>query len=162
MANPLTLVFSLKEGLDVQQLGGVLASLKPKIDEALTSIGTVHHARFIVLDPSTPNLQPGPAGPYKLAVITTYDGDFDVYIQDFVNHIGEVFDALLSFTTDGGSLVPVKDNVAAFTEYVSKNDASRNPPNSAIDQFSAYPCTVQQVLAADPCPQASPASSSST
>ena len=154
MANPLTLVFDLKDGTDIKQLGGILVSLKPTIEAAMTSIGTVHYARFVVLDASTQNLQPGPRGPYKLAVITTYDGDFDAYIQDFVNNIGDIFDALLAFTPDGGSLVPVKDNVAAFTEYVSKNDASRNPPNDAFTEYSAYPCTVQQVLAADPCPQA--------
>lgn len=156
MANPLTLVFALKDGTDIQQLSGVLGSLKPTIDQALTTIGTVHDARFVLLDASTPNLQPGPRGPYKLAIITSYDGSFETYIQDFVNHIGDVFDALMSFTIDGASLVPVKDNVAAFTEYVSKNDASRNPPNDAPELwYTAYPCTVQQVLAADPCPQAS-------
>lgn len=154
MASPLTVIFSLKEGLDLQQLGGLVTALQPKIDAAMTTIGTVHYARFVVFDVSTPNLQPGPSGPYKLAVITDYDGDFDAYIQDFVNNIGPVFDAVLQVTDDGASLVPVSQHVAAFTEYVSKNDLSRNPPNNAFSAYSAYPCTVQQVLAADPCPEA--------
>jgi len=154
MANALTLIMPLKEGVDIQQLGGLIAKFHDQIEEALTSIGTVHYARFVVLDASTPDFQPGPNGPYKLAIITTYDTDFETYIQDFVNHIGMIFDGLLSATSDGASLVPVSQNVAAFTEYVSKHDLSRNPPNSGFIQFSAYPCTVQQVLAADPCPDA--------
>lgn len=154
MANALTLVLPLKEGVDLQQLGGLLSSSLPTIEEALEAIGTVHYARFVMLDASTPNLLPGPTGPYKLAIITTYDSDFDTYIQDFVNNIGMIFDALLSVTSDGADLVPVSENVAAFTEYVSKHDASRNPPNTAFKMFGAYPCTVQQVLAADPCPEA--------
>ena len=49
-------------------------------------------------------------GPFKLAVITTYDGDFAAYIQDFANMLGPVFDALLGFSADGTGLVPVKDH----------------------------------------------------
>ena len=151
MANALTLIMPLKEGVDLQQLGALLTTSLPTIDEALVNIGTVHYARFVIFDASTPNFQPGPAGPYKLAIITTYDSDFDTYIQDFVNHIGMIFDALLSITSDGAGLVPVSENVAAFAEYVSKNDASRNAPNNGFDLYRAYPCTVQQVVAADLC-----------
>jgi hypothetical protein len=151
MANPLTLILPLKEGIDLQQLGGLIAMTEPKIEEALKAIGTVHYARFVVFDAATPNLQPGPTGPYKLAVITTYDDDFDTYIQDFVNHIGMIFDALMSMTSDGGdALVPVNDHVAEFTAYVSRNDASRNPPNDKFTLYGAYPSTVQEVLAAYP------------
>jgi len=156
MANPLTLILPLKDGITLEQLGELVATHQPTIDAALASIGTVHYARFAVLDPSTPNLQPGPKGPYKLAVITSYDNDFETYVQDFANQLGDVFNALLSITTDGEQLVPCGENLAAFTEYASKNDASRNPPNNLFVPFSAYPCTVQEVLAADPCPDASP------
>ena len=154
MANALTLILPLRHDVDLQQLGGLVEMSRPTIEDALTKIGTVHNARFVVFDGSTPNLQPGPTGPYKLAVITTYDSDFDTYIQDFVNHIGPIFDALMSITEDGQHLVPVGQNLEAFTEYVSRNDASRNKPNSDFQPYSAYPCTVQQVLAADPCPEA--------
>ena len=157
MANPLTLVMPLKDGVSLEQLQALVTATRPLIEEALLAIGTVHYARFMVLDGSTANLQPGPTGPYKLAIITTYDGDFDTYIQDFVNSIGMIFDGLLSLTTDGGALVPVSQNVAALTAWVSKNDASRNPPNREFGIYRAYPCTVQQVLAADPCPDASTA-----
>ena len=154
MANPLTLVMPLKDGVNLQQLGGLIATAKPAIDQALQTIGTVHFARFVVLDGSTSNLQPGATGPYKLAVITSYDGDFNTYIQDFVNNIGKIFDMLLSMTTDGEALIPVEQNVEGFTKYVAQNDASQNAPNSEFVMYSAYPCTVQQVLAADPCPDA--------
>jgi hypothetical protein len=154
VANPLTLILPLKEGVDLEQLGGLIAMTREKIEEAMTTIGTVHYARFVVFDASTPNLQPGPTGPYKLAIITTFDDDFDAYIQDFVTHIGTIFDALMSVTSDADALVPVNENVAAFTAYVARNDASRNPPNRDFPFFNAYPCTVQQVLAAEPCPEA--------
>ena len=62
----------------------------------------------------------------KLAVITEYDNDFDSYIQQFVDNIGDVFNALLAFTADGQSLIKVQNNVAAFAEYVAKNDASQH------------------------------------
>lgn len=153
MANALTLIMPLKEDVDLDLLSGLITASRATIEEALEAIGTVHFARFVVLDGSTLNLQPGPTGPYKLAVITSYDSDFDTYIQDFVNNIGGIFDAMLSITSDGGELVPVSENIEAFTDYVSKHDASRNPPNDAFAMYSAYPCTVQQVLAADPCPQ---------
>jgi hypothetical protein len=152
--NPLTLVFPLKEEVGLQQLSVLINMVRPKIEEALQAIGTVHYARFVVLDPATPDLQPGPTGPYKLVIITTFDNDFETYIQDFVNHIGVIFDALLSLTTDGGALMPVSQNVEAFTEYVASHDASRRAPNDGFPLYGAYPCTVQQVLAANPCPEA--------
>jgi hypothetical protein len=151
MANPLTLIMPLKEGVDVQKLAQTLAAAAPQINAALTSIGTVHFARFVVFDASSPNLQPASAnGPFRLAVITEYDKSFDSYIQDFVNKIGGVFDVLLSFTADGESLIPVSKNVKAFTAYVAKNDASQHLPPGQEALYSAYPQTVQKILAAFP------------
>ena len=149
MANPLTLILPLAAGTDLQKVAGALAGNQQKIDDALTSVGTVHFARFVIFDSSTENLQPDLAGgttssTYKLAVITEYDGSFNAYIQEFVNEVGDIFDILLSFTSDGQHCVPVAKNVAAFQAYVAKNDASQ-PPNNGL--YSAYPQTVQQILA---------------
>jgi hypothetical protein len=149
VANPLTLIIPLKEGVDLGQLGKSLAELQAQIDAALESVGTVHYARFVVFDASSPNLQPkGGPGPFSLSVITSFDGDFDVYIQDFVNKLGPIFNALLSFSADGTGLIPVAENLQAFTAYVAANNASQQPPNNAFGFYSAYPYTVQQVIAA--------------
>ena len=147
--NPLTLIMPLKQGLNLGQLQELLSQQQDAIDHALGVVGTVHYARFVVFDASSPNLQPmaNSTGPFQLAVITTYDGNFDIYIQDFVKELGPVFDALLGMTTDGGDLVPVKDHVTEFTAWVAANDASQQPPNSLLSQYAAYPYSVQTILA---------------
>lgn len=94
-----------------------------------------------------PNLQPGgkSTDTLVLGVITEYDGAFDPYISDFVNKIGFVFDALLPYVVGGPALVPVAQNLNAFTTFVQRNDASQNPAEPQL--YSAYPYTVQQILA---------------
>jgi len=138
----------LAEDVDLSKLQAVLEEHQPQVDVALEAIGTVHYARFVLLDGSSPNLQPrGGTGPFRLAVITSYDGDFDVYIQAFVDEVGRIFDALLQFSADGAGLVPVCAHVEEFTAYIAANDASRQPPNNAFEFYSAYPYSVPQVLA---------------
>lgn len=151
MTSPLTLVMPLEENVDLGALAKALAEAADDIDAALTSIGTVHFARFVLFDASTPTMQPGSmTGPFRLAVITEYDGDFNSYIQDFVNQIGGVFDQLLSFTADGQSLVPVSKNVAGFTTYVAEHDASQHLPPGIQPLYCAYDATVQTILASLP------------
>jgi hypothetical protein len=147
MANPLTLLMPLVPNTDPIAIAKVVSTHQDAIDAALTSIGTVHFARFLVLDASVPNLQPsGKSGDtLVLGVITEYDGDFDAYISDFVNKIGFVFDALLPFVVGGSGLVPVAQNLNGFTAFVQKNDAAQNPAEPKL--YSAYPFTVQQILA---------------
>ncbi len=146
--NPLTLVMPLKPGAETQ-VGALLASHQTAIDSALSIVGTVHYARFVLFDLASPNLAPTPGskGPFSLAVITTYDGDFDIYIQDFVAQLGDVFNALLNLTPDGAGITPVKDNVVAFTAWISANDLSQQQPNAALSQYAAYPYNVQTILA---------------
>lgn len=149
MANPLTLILPLKPEITPEAILTALGQQQAQIDEALKNTQVVHFARFVVLGGTTPNLQPTGEGPYRLAVITSYDGDFDAYIQDFVNIVGAIFDEILSMTSDGGDkLVPVSQHVPAFTAYVAKNDASQQPPNSALSLWGAYSATVPQVLSA--------------
>jgi len=149
MANALTHIVPLKEGANLQKLQTVVGTNRAAIDNALKQTGTVHDFRFVFFDASQPNLQPTATskGPYALGVITTYDGTFEAYIQDFVRFLGPVFDALLPDTLDGGGLVPVKDHVQELTEWIRKNDAAQKPPNDAFKLYTAYPYTVQQILA---------------
>lgn len=87
---------------------------------ALNRLGTVHFARFVFL------------GDDRLAVITTYDGDFDAYINDFINEIGDVFNALLQHVDR--SLVPVQSHRAEFLKFVQDHDLRCVGPF-----YSAYP-----------------------
>ncbi len=147
MANPLTLLMPMVPCTDPAEVARTISGNQAAINDALTAIGTVHFARFLILDTSVPNLQPagGKSDTLVLGVVTSYDGNFDAYISDFVNHIGFVFDALLPFVVGGAALVPVAQNLNAFTAFVQKNDASQAP--GAPRLYSAYPFTVQQILA---------------
>jgi hypothetical protein len=148
MASPLTLLMPIIPGTSLAALAGTLAKYQSDIDQALTSIGTVHYARFLLLDRSVANLQPGaaPSNELVLAVITEFDGSFQAYIGDFVAQIGDVFNALLQFVVGGSAVTPVQNNIAAFSAFVSANDASEHQPNEGL--FQAYPQTVQQILGA--------------
>ena len=154
MTHPLTLIMPLNPGTTLEDLGKVLVANQASIDNALNTIGTVHFARFVVLDASQPNLQPGldPKGPLSLAVITEYDFSFSKYITDFINAIGDVFNALLEFVVGGSALIPVADHPDEFHAFVLKNDASAIPPNDGFNLYAAVPCTVQEIKAANPCP----------
>lgn len=148
MATPLTLLMPVVSGTSVGTLATLIQQNLPAIDQALTNIGTVHYARFLVLDTTTANLQPtGPTDTNNLvlAVITEYDGSFSGYISDFVKQLGNVFDALLQYVQGGSAVIPVQNNLAAFTAFIAKNDYSQMPGVPAM--YQAYPYTVQQILA---------------
>ena len=150
MASPLTLMLPVIPGTNVQTLAATLEKYQPQLDAALTSIGTVHYARVLLLDASTPNLQPGGSAnsSYLFAVITEYDGSFNAYIQDFATQVGTIFDALLQFVVGAQALIPVANNVAAFETFITANDVSQHQPNTGM--FQAYDATVQQILASLP------------
>ena len=77
------------------------------------------------------------------AVITTYDGSFEDYINDFIDEIGDVFNALLSHMA-GAPPLPVQQHRAEFLAYVRANDLRCIEPF-----YSAYPkATVLDVKAA--------------
>jgi hypothetical protein len=161
MASPLTLLMPLKPGTNPQQVAEALQSQQAAIDTALGKIGTVHYARFLLLDRAAPNLQPSatPSDQLVLAVITEYDLDFTKYINDFVSQIGDVFNALLAFVQGAEGVIPVQSNVQAFLDFVIANDASQHFPNNGQTSpvppaqgpgglYEAYPgVTVQQILA---------------
>ncbi len=131
VSKPLTLVMNIKSPADFEDLQRLLSdeTIRNSINNALTEIGTVHFARFVFLSQT------------QLAVITSYDGDFDVYIRAFTHFLGDIFDKLLSHMSDAPPL-PVQDNIAEFLAYVAKNDRSHGQ-----SFFSAYPTlTVQDIL----------------
>ncbi|MDX1964966.1 MAG: hypothetical protein SFX18_17595 [Pirellulales bacterium] len=135
VTNALTLVMTIKSPDDKVKLKQLITSLqqlppeKNPIAVALTKLGNVHFARFVFI------------GDDQLAVITSYDNDFETYILSFVDELGEVFDKLLVHIKDAPPL-PVKEHPEAFLEFVKKRDLICEPPF-----YSAYPTLkVQDIL----------------
>jgi hypothetical protein len=126
--SPLTLVMKIKSPESYQQLNALLHQIqslppgKNPIWTALNKLGNVHFARFVFLSGNT-----------ELAVITTYDGTFEDYINEFIDEIGDVFNALLQHM-DGAPPLPVQKNRPEFLSYVRANDLRAIEPF-----FSAYP-----------------------
>src|SRR6185436_162572 len=169
MASPLSLFMPINPGVNLQQMAAGLGQMSEQLNQALTQVGTVHYARILLLDRSTPNLQPNPSDPsqdYVLAIITEYDGSFEKYISDFVARVGKIFDALLVFVVGGAALIPVVDHQDAFLAYIKANDASQDPAESGQQLYEAYTNTVQSLLALGATPPvgnaAPPASGSSS
>lgn len=136
IARPLTLVMNFKsvdEGKKLKKTLEHLQSLPPeesKLKQALTRLKMVHYARFVFLNEN------------QLAVITTYDGKFEDYVDAFVDAIGGVFDLILSHMKDWDH-TSVSENREAFLDYVRKHDLTCLPPF-----YSAYPqLSVQDILA---------------
>jgi len=134
--SPLTLVMRIKDG-EYEHIEALLHRIqaappdKNPIWRALDKLKTAHFARFVFLDKT------------KLAVITTYDGSFDTYINEFIDEIGDVFNAVLQHV-DGACPVPVQQHRQAFLDYVRANDLRGLEPF-----YSAYPtATVVTILAA--------------
>lgn len=124
--SPLNLMLTIQPGKN-QAILDLLVQYQSAINAALTKIGTVHFARFLMIP-----------GTQYLFVITAYDGDFNAYIQAFTNLLGDVFNGLLSWV-DPAPPLPVQQNVAAFEAFVSQY-------NVPTGLYSAYPdCTVVQI-----------------
>ena len=128
LQTPLTLIMTIKSPEDYEHLRGMLQHFHSLPDSqnpiraALNRVATVHFARFVFLENNT-----------KLAIITTYDGDFDTYINDFIEQIADIFNALFTHIADAPPL-PVQTYRNEFAEYIRKNDAPCMQPF-----YSAYP-----------------------
>jgi len=124
--SPLTLVMKAESSAAFSALRKTVEDLqalptdKNPVVASLNRLGTVHFARFVFL------------GDDQLAVITTYDGDFDTYINDFIDEIGDVFNALLEHVD--ATLIPVQSHRAAFLKFVRDHDLRCVGPF-----YSAYP-----------------------
>jgi len=112
---PLSLVLQLKAGSAPQPK--LLNLVDPGVPDIL------HFAWLIALD-----------GKGKLLLSTVYDGDFDLYLDKFIDSSHAAFDAFLPLVQDGPP-VPVLENRQAFHDFVRKNNISPVPGTF----FSAYP-----------------------
>jgi hypothetical protein len=140
----LTLLFPIKKEFVTQLRNSLINSpLGPGLD----IVGTVHFARIFVFAPNNPAGIPS----NMLAVITSYDGNFNDYVQAFVNQpsVATFFNELLNAADIPGAagLVPVQQNADAFAALVQKYDVT-NPANPPWGEwYSAYPTlSVQNIL----------------
>jgi hypothetical protein len=132
---PLTLILTMKSEDSARKLAQLLEQSQSdpngKLRKALDGIGTVHFARFVFLENNT-----------KLAVITTFDGELETYLHQFVDQIGDVFDAILRHVSPAPPL-PVKEHFSEFRDFIVRNNAQTT---GAL--YSAYPhLTVKQIRA---------------
>lgn len=112
----MNLIMPLK---DKSAVGRALAALaiaqnKDEIFAGLDNVGTVHFARFVIVDDN-------------ICMFSVYDGDFTNYIRDFIATIGSVFDAVVSLVEGGEAVIPSEHNVEAFIDWVHAHDLFQVP-----------------------------------
>lgn len=128
--NALNLALPLKDRAQMPALLETISSVKTAIDTALLSLHYVHFARFL----PTPDFG-------TLQVVTSYDGDLDSYLMDFVVVLGDEFNAILAFV-EGAPPLPVQAYPREFVAFVKAN-------NIPAPVWTAYPhVTVIDILAA--------------
>jgi len=91
-----------------------IAQNKDEIYAGLDNVGTVHFARFVIVD-------------NNICMFSVYDGDFTNYIRDFIVTIGSVFDAVVQLVEGGKAVIPSEDNVEKFIEWVHAHDMYQVP-----------------------------------
>jgi hypothetical protein len=117
----LNLFLPLKAPVQMPALLALIAEAKPKVFRQLALLDYVHFARFL----------PSPDGSV-LWVITTFDGDLEPYIMDFVGVIGDVFTEILFFIK-GAPPLPVQRYPREFVAFVNAHNIAQ------ADVWSAYP-----------------------
>ena len=91
----------------------VVASGLDEIYSGLDNVGTVHFARFAIVDD-------------KLLMFSYYDGDFHTYIRDFIVTLGHAFDAIVGLIRDPPP-TPCKEHVDEFIDWVHRHDLYQLP-----------------------------------
>jgi hypothetical protein len=86
-----------------------IAQNKDEIYAGLDNVGTVHFARFVIVD-------------NNICMFSVYDGDFTNYIRDFIVTIGSVFDAVVGLVEGGEKVIPSAEHVDEFIEWVHAHD----------------------------------------
>ncbi len=112
----MNLVMPLKDKSPVGRAKAALAIAqnKDEIYAGLDNVGTVHFARFVIVDDN-------------ICMFSVYDGDFTNYIRDFIATIGSVFDAVVGLVEGGETVIPSERNVEKFIDWVHAHDMYQVP-----------------------------------
>jgi hypothetical protein len=119
--NGLNLILPLKNPAQMPALVATIASVMDDVHSALAGLHYPHFARFL----------PIPDGS-ALTVITSYDGELDSYIMDFVAVMGDIFTTMLQFMK-GAPPLPVHRFPNEFLAYLKAHNVSQ------AGVWSAYP-----------------------
>jgi hypothetical protein len=95
----------------------VIGSSLNEIYSGLDNVGTVHMARFTIVE-------------NNLLMFSFYDGDFRTYIRDFIMTLGNAFDGVVGLIEDPPPL-PCWQHVDEFIEWVHQRDAFQLPDDPA-------------------------------
>lgn len=127
VSSGLNLWLKLKEPKQMEELLGKINASRKEIYAALKNLHYVHFARFV----PTPDMA-------ALQVITSFDGEFDAYVMDFVLAIGDQFDSILGYIEDHPPL-SVRDHPAEFLDFICRHNLGlKGLGGGGIGMYSAY------------------------
>ena len=132
---PLAIIMPIKTpvALNAEKLKTIIAVGAPRIELRLDQSRQVHFAWFLLLDNDT-----------KLALFTTFDGDFDAYLKHFALEVGSLFDLLFECLAD-----PPPMPVAQYPDEFAARVRQFNQAPVGGYFYSAYPqAPVAQIQAA--------------
>jgi hypothetical protein len=112
----MNLIMPLKDKSPIGRAKAALAIAqnKDEIYAGLDNVGTVHFARFVIVDDN-------------ICMFSVYDGDFTNYIRDFIATIGSVFNAVVELVEGADAVIPSEQNVEAFIDWVHAHDLYQVP-----------------------------------
>jgi hypothetical protein len=110
----LIMPLKIKSPIGRAEAAKAIAENKDAIFAGLNNVGTVHFARFVIVD-------------NNVCMFSVYDGDFTNYIRDFIATIGNVFNAVVKLVEGGDAVIPCEDNVEAFIQWVHERDLYQVP-----------------------------------
>ncbi len=102
----------------------------PRVEKAIHDVGSLHQARYVLFDNGT-----------RLLIATTFDGDWDVYIDDFAaSYILDAWDKFLihceGYPDEGKASLTVDE----IKEFLTANQVT------AADFYMTYPgVTVKEI-----------------
>lgn len=110
--NPLNLKLTLLPPYEANMLRllEIFREYDDRLKTSLNGVYFIHFARFLVINDK------------ELLIITTYDGDFYIYMLSFLKNLGWFFNEILPLVDGGAELVPVGENVEQFSAFARKNN----------------------------------------
>jgi len=108
--HPLNVVMKVKTPIAVhaEYIKKIIYYGAPVVEHLLNKSDVVHFARFLLLNNDT-----------ELALITTYDGGYDEYLEYFAEQAGPLFDMIFEHIQDAPPM-PVRDNRQAFADHIAR------------------------------------------